>query len=362
MMFWQTWGQNLNNFFTGCNPFLNGYMSSGFGQGLINSMFCPVDYMAVQQYNPFLAFPTPYPAFPVSPSPIQNPYVLSVFCDNSFNMSYNGNNYSIFGRFYPSNTSGLQTLSIADDWISNPAAPVGRKSGQRVTILSADDEVKADNSDKAGRSDNARKPAETKKTRKTKKAEKSKKSKGQKVSNGKKLGKGFLNRVKQVAKNLNCDYRDLLALINSESSLNPQAGLRKDGTCAPAVGLIQFMDKGAIWSLNNHYGLNLTREKIVRMSAIEQLDLVEKTLFLAKRAAGYKQNDKLDAGTLYALVFLPGRANREVLCVKGERSKNGRLLGYYEQNKLDYDKNGDISKKDLAHRLDLKRVDESSFS
>ena len=72
----------------------------------------------------------------------------------------------------------------------------------------------------------------------------------------------------------------------------------------------------------------------------------------AKQAAGLK--GRLSAGDLYALVFLPGRAKREVLTVKGEK--------YYNQNKgVDMDHNGDISKTDLARRIRAKYVSDSSF-
>ena len=38
-----------------------------------------------------------------------------------------------------------------------------------------------------------------------------------------KLDKHFLKKTKKIAKKLNCDYQDLLALMNSESGLNPKA-------------------------------------------------------------------------------------------------------------------------------------------
>lgn len=68
---------------------------------------------------------------------------------------------------------------------------------------------------------------------------------------------------------MNCDYQDLLALMNSESGLNPKA------TCGSYVGLIQFGD-AAITELRTKCGCKgLTKEKILNMSRIEQLDLVE---------------------------------------------------------------------------------------
>ena len=185
----------------------------------------------------------------------------------------------------------------------------------------------------------------------------SKKVKHKLPTNAKKLGKPFLDKVKQVAQNLNCDYSDLLAVINSESGFNTQAGYNpKTGKIGCAVGLIQFTQP-AIDDLNKRHGLNLTKEKILNMSALEQLDLAEKYLKIAKGYAGFSDSHKMSSGDLYAITFLPGRASREVLCQKGEGNS------FYEQNS-GLDKNGDkkITKSELAQRLDAKRVDDSQFA
>ena len=105
-----------------------------------------------------------------------------------------------------------------------------------------------------------------------------------------------------------------------------------------------------------------TRQKIVKMSAIEQLDLVEKLYLELRRQKNIPANKKLDAGTLYALIFLPARANREILCEKGEiNPKTGKLLGYYEQNPMDDNGDGKLTKSELVIRINKKRVDESLF-
>ena len=170
-------------------------------------------------------------------------------------------------------------------------------------------------------------------------------------ASAKTLGKPFLDKVKQVAKNINCDYKDLLALMNSESSLNPQAG---KGTSY--VGLIQFGDS-AVQDLRTKGGYsNLTKEKISNMSAIEQLDLVEKTIQISKKYAKISEDKRLTAGDLYALIFAPSRAGREVLYSKGE-------AGYNSVNaKMDYNKDGKITKSEMAQRINKKRVNESVFA
>lgn len=166
--------------------------------------------------------------------------------------------------------------------------------------------------------------------------------------NSEKLDSNFLNRVKQIANKLNCDYKDLLALMNSESGIRTNAW---NGTTA--VGLIQFTN-ASISELNQKYGLNLTKEKIAQMSPMEQLDLVEKYLTIAK-SYSFSPNARLSAGDLYAITFLPGRANQDVLCRNGE--------DFYKQNKgLDQNQDGVITKKDLELHLSKKHINESIFA
>lgn len=162
---------------------------------------------------------------------------------------------------------------------------------------------------------------------------------------GKGLDKAFLNRVKEVAKNINCDYKDLLAVMNSESGLNSKAYNK----CGGATGLIQFMPKTA-------RQLGTTTEALAKMSPIEQLDYVEK-FYLQNKKAYIKSNEKLSAGQLYALTFLPARANREVLTTKGEVYYNAG--GNY---KLDINGDNKITQSELSARVRSKSVDESIFA
>ena len=154
----------------------------------------------------------------------------------------------------------------------------------------------------------------------------------------------FLEKTKQIAKKLNCDYKDLLALMNSESGLNSKAVNSSSG----ATGLIQFMPATA-------KDLGTTTEKLKNMTPTEQLDFVEKYLVKMKKAAGFKSGEKLDCGDLYALVFLPGRAKREIVTDSSEI--------YYAANApaLDLNKDGKITKTELAQRLNGHRVNDSIF-
>ncbi len=158
------------------------------------------------------------------------------------------------------------------------------------------------------------------------------------------LGPEFLKKVKQIAKNLNCNYKDLLAVMNSESGLNSKAVNPNGG----ATGLIQFMPSTAA-------ELGTTTEALKNMSPTEQLDYVEKYYLKNKKIAGFNTNEKLDAGDLYALTFLPARAKRETLTVNTE--------SYYRWNKgLDINGDGKISKTELAQRVACRRVNESIFA
>lgn len=169
------------------------------------------------------------------------------------------------------------------------------------------------------------------------------------------LGPEFLARVKEVAQNINCDYKDLLAVMNSESGLDPsiqnQAGYQ-------AYGLIQFTPDTA-------RELGTSVDKLVKMSAVEQLDYVEKFYLNARKTRGFG-NKKFTAADLYAITFLPARANQNVLCVEGERWESGRKKGqlkkWYEANTVfDKNKDGKIEKWELQEQMNACRVNENIF-
>ena len=158
------------------------------------------------------------------------------------------------------------------------------------------------------------------------------------------LTKEFVDRVKDIAQKVNCNYKDLLGVMNSESGLNPTAKNKHSG----AIGLLQFTDI-AIKDLNQAYGLNLTKEKIAGMSAMEQLDIVEKYLTRSK-SFKFNSGDKLDSADLYAIVYRPAFAGKDVIATQGD----GRT---YSLNKgLDLNKDGMITREDLAMVVQRKHV------
>ncbi len=158
-----------------------------------------------------------------------------------------------------------------------------------------------------------------------------------------KIDPDFMYKVQKIASDLNCNTEDLLAVMNAESGLDAQA---ENISGRGAVGLIQFTDV-AVQELNRH-GCNVTKEQLKNMDALEQLDYVEKYLKIAK-SYKFSEDAKLSAGDLYAIVYLPGRADREVLSVKGEN--------YYNSNiGLDINRDGKITKAELENRVNHFRV------
>lgn len=146
------------------------------------------------------------------------------------------------------------------------------------------------------------------------------------------LTQAFFNKVVQVAKRVNCDPNDLMCLMNSESGLKTTAVNKGSG----ATGLIQFIPSTA-------RSLGTSCSALKSMSPEEQMVYVEKCIMNSKQAAKLG-NQKIGPGTLYALIFLPSRAGRDILTTSGEK--------FYSSNKgLDIDKDGKISKADLAKRI-----------
>lgn len=140
------------------------------------------------------------------------------------------------------------------------------------------------------------------------------------------INQDFLDKVIYVSKRLNIDPKHLVAVMKLESGMNPVARNRETG----AIGLIQFLPNTAL-------EIGTTTAKLCMMSAVEQLDYVEKYLSLFMPIHGL-----ID---LYLCILLPGSRKSKT---KQYIEKNGRFAWAYEPNKgLDYDKDGVISHSDL---------------
>ena len=146
------------------------------------------------------------------------------------------------------------------------------------------------------------------------------------------LSEGFYNKVVEISKRIGCDPNDLMGLMYSESGLDSTKS-----NSIGATGLIQFLPSTA-------KSLGTTCAALKAMSPEQQLVYVEKFIRMNKRQAGISSNQKIGRGTLYALIFLPARANKTVLTQQGEK--------YYNQNaSLDIDNNNYITKSDLDARI-----------
>lgn len=155
------------------------------------------------------------------------------------------------------------------------------------------------------------------------------------------LSEGFYNKVVEISKRIGCDPNDLMGLMYSESTLNPA-----QGNGIGATGLIQFLPSTA-------KALGTTCADLKAMSPEQQLVYVEKCLQMNKRLAKIPDGQKIGRGTLYALIFLPARANRNVLTQRGEVYYDGKN-GKNGNQGLDLNKDGYITKADLDARIQNK--------
>ena len=142
----------------------------------------------------------------------------------------------------------------------------------------------------------------------------------------------FKNKVIEVAKRLNMDPKVLIAIMAFETggSFSPS---QKNAAGSGATGLIQFMPSTA-------KGLGTTTDALARMTAVQQLDYVEKYFAPYKG----KLNTVADA---YMAVLWPaavGKSMDYVLFKKGTTA--------YNQNKgLDTNKDGVITKAEASYKV-----------
>ncbi|MDD5770277.1 MAG: transglycosylase SLT domain-containing protein [Candidatus Gracilibacteria bacterium] len=99
----------------------------------------------------------------------------------------------------------------------------------------------------------------------------------------------FNKKLHEVCTRLGANFDDMVRLMKAESGLDPRIINGQSG----ATGLIQFMPKTAI-------DLGTTTGKIRKMTAVEQLDLVE--LYFRKNS---HQSDLGNIENLYKVVFYP---------------------------------------------------------
>lgn len=149
------------------------------------------------------------------------------------------------------------------------------------------------------------------------------------------LSDEFYNKVVQIAKRLNCNPDDLMAVMNAESGLNPAAKNQKSS----ATGLIQFIESTA-------KSLGTTTAELKKMSAEQQLVYVEKYLQREKKAAKLNANQKITASDLYAMVFLPSKVGENVIATSADHYYNAG-----DNKHMDLNHDGVITNEELGQRV-----------
>jgi len=145
---------------------------------------------------------------------------------------------------------------------------------------------------------------------------------------GKYVTQDFLNKVLDIAKKLQANPDDLMADMAFESGLNPYA----QNASSQATGLIQFMPSTAV-------SLGTTTEKLLEMTAVQQLDYVYKYL---QRFTG-KLNSLSDVVVAVLWPAAVGQPDSYILFSQGG--------GAYAGNSgLDLNKDGNVTKGEAAQR------------
>ncbi len=149
----------------------------------------------------------------------------------------------------------------------------------------------------------------------------------------------FEEEVRRISSRLNIPPEWLMAVIYFESKFNPSV---KNYRGSGAVGLIQFM-LPSIKDMNQKYGTKWYLNDIQKMSATQQLTLVENYLEIVQERYGEFQSlTDLYLGILYPKAIMVD-AN-DILFSSPSK--------HYRQNiGLDFNKDGHISKGDIENYL-----------
>lgn len=169
---------------------------------------------------------------------------------------------------------------------------------------------------------------------------------------GSKLDDGFFIKLNEMCGRLNINPKDMLAIMQLESGLNPHViSYQKNGKPHLARGLNQIIDLKAV-------GWNGTRDEYARLSASEQLPYVENyfkqyskaglnsaaLLYVANFWPAALKNPAVRAGDLSAVIITKDRYPREYNYNQGlDADKDGKItygdfvrLMKYDQKVLDH--------------------------
>ena len=160
---------------------------------------------------------------------------------------------------------------------------------------------------------------------------------GEKISWGSKVTGAFKKRTLEVAEHLEIDPNYLMAAMAFESAESFSPAI-KNAAGSGATGLIQFMPRTA-------KGLGTTTDKLAKMTAVEQLDYVQ------KHFQPYKGRCK-SLSDVYMAILWPAAVGKPEDHVLFDKSKHAKR---YSQNAgLDANKDGKITKKEAAAKVEKK--------
>jgi hypothetical protein len=156
------------------------------------------------------------------------------------------------------------------------------------------------------------------------------------VAWGKKVSGPFKAKVIKISERLGCDPSHLMSAMAFETgeTFSPSIRNRQSG----ATGLIQFMEKTA-------EGLGTTTAQLAAMSAVKQLDFVEKHLKPFKN----RMNTVSD---VYMTILFPRAVGKPEAFVLFKNPQKA-----FKQNKgLDANKDGQVTKAESAAKVHAKLI------
>jgi hypothetical protein len=159
---------------------------------------------------------------------------------------------------------------------------------------------------------------------------------------GKKVSKPFRNRVREISVNLQTDPNFLMACMAFESAGTFSASV-KNGAGSGAVGLIQFMPTTA-------QALGTTTERLAAMSAVKQLDFVEKYFSEAKGKLKTLED-------VYMAILWPAAIGKPLSFVLFDKNDLAHPKRYIQNAGLDFNKDGLITKAEVAKKVRRKLDD-----
>jgi hypothetical protein len=159
---------------------------------------------------------------------------------------------------------------------------------------------------------------------------------------GKKVSKRFRVRIREVAANLQTDPNFLMACMAFESAGTFSSSI-KNGAGSGAVGLIQFMPSTA-------QALGTTTERLVAMSAVRQLEFVEKYFIWTKGRLNTLED-------VYMAILWPSAIGKPQSYVLFDKNDPAHPKRYIQNAGLDFNKDGLITKAEAARKVQI-RLDE----